>query len=75
VFLGLFLQQLLVYGVHELAERGVIQGSQAFHDATEVFGPDGWIGHIFSYSLLGAPLLYLFLARRAAAARRPQATA
>ena len=41
LFLGLFLVQLLVYGVHELAESGVIQGSQAFHDATEMFGPDG----------------------------------
>ena len=41
LFLGLFLVQLLVYGIHELAESGVIQGSQAFHDATELFGPDG----------------------------------
>ena len=41
LFLGLFLVQLMIYGVHELAESGVIQGSQAFHDATEVFGPDG----------------------------------
>ena len=44
LFLGLFLLQLLVYGVHELAESGVIQGSQAFHDATELLGPDGSIG-------------------------------
>ena len=41
LFLGLFLVQLLVYGIHELAESGVIHGSQAFHDATELFGPDG----------------------------------
>jgi len=65
LFLGLFLIQLLIYGVHELAESGVIEGSQAFHNATEVFGPDGKIGHLISYSLLGAPLLYLFWARRA----------
>ncbi len=76
LFLGLFLLQLVIYGVHELAESGVIQGSQAFHDATEKFGPDGRVGHALSYSLLGAPLLYLFWARRAAAARRqPPATA
>ena len=68
LFLGLFLVQLLVYGVHELAESGVIQGSQAFHDATEKFGPDGPIGHVLSYSLLLAPLLYLLWARRAATA-------
>jgi high-affinity iron transporter len=64
LFLGLFLVQLLIYGVHELAESGVIQGSQAFHDATELFGPDGRIGHGLSYSLLAAPLLYVLWARR-----------
>jgi high-affinity iron transporter len=71
LFLGLFLLQLIVYGVHELAESGVIQGTQAFHDATEKFGPDGKFGHALSYSLLGAPLHSLFWARRATAARRP----
>ena len=65
IFLGLFLFQLLIYGVHELAESGVIEGSQAFHDATEVAGPDGAVGHVISYSLLAAPLLYLLLSRRA----------
>jgi len=75
LFLGLFLVQLLVYGVHELAESGVIQGSQAFHDATEMFGPDGKIGHVLSYSLLGAPLLYLLWARRKPPAPPPQSGA
>ncbi len=75
LFLGLFLLQLIVYGIHELAESGVIQGTQAFHDATEKFGPQGQIGHVLSYSLLGAPLLYLIWARRAAAASRPPAAA
>jgi len=70
IFLGLFLVQLLVYGVHELAESGFIEGSQGFHDATEIVGPDGPIGHVLSYSLLAAPLLYLFWARRAKAANR-----
>jgi hypothetical protein len=54
---------LLVYGVHELAESGVIHGSQAFHDATEVLGPDGRVGHLLSYSLVFAPLLYLVWSR------------
>lgn len=70
LFLGLFLLQLVIYGVHELAESGAIKGSQAFHDATEVFGPDGRIGHLLSYSLLGAPLLYLIWARQLS--RNPQ---
>ena len=55
LFLGLFLIQLMIYGVHELAESGVIHGSQAFHDATEILGPDGQVGHLLSYSLLAAP--------------------
>lgn len=75
IFLGLFLLQLLVYGIHELAESGVIHGSQAFHDATEVLGPDGSIGHVLSYSLLAAPLLYVFWARRAKTITRPTAPA
>ena len=75
LFLGLFLIQLLVYGIHELAESGVIHGSQAFHDATELFGPDGAIGHAISYSLLLAPLLYLAWARRARPPQRPPASA
>jgi high-affinity iron transporter len=64
IFLALFLVQLLVYGVHEIAESGFIEGSQAFHDATERFGPDGDIGQGLAYSLLAAPILYLILARR-----------
>lgn len=66
VFLTLFLLQLLIYGIHELAESGVIEGSQRFHDATEIAGPDGPVGHVISYSLLAAPLLYLLMNRRRA---------
>ena len=75
LFLGLFLLQLVIYGVHELAESGVIKGTQAFHDATELFGPDGRIGHALSYSLL-ARRCSILLGRRAAppppAARPPR---
>jgi high-affinity iron transporter len=74
IFLALFLIQLLVYGVHELAESGMIQGSQAFHDATERFGPDGDIGQWLAISLAGAPILYLLLdrlRRRRAPAQQP----
>lgn len=76
VFLALFLIQLLIFGVHELAESGVIEGSQSFHDATEAMGPQGPIGHVLTYSLLAAPLLYLLWNRRSGAARpRPRAPA
>ncbi len=60
----MFLLQLLIYGVHELAESGFIHGSQAFHDATEILGPDGSIGHWLAYSLVLAPLMYLLWTRR-----------
>ena len=71
VFLTLFLLQLLVYGVHELAESGVIEGSQGFHDATEIAGPDGPVGHVISYSLLAAPLLYLLMNRQRRRVKEP----
>jgi len=75
IFLGLFLLQLLIYGVHELAESGWIQGTQAFHDATERFGPDGDIGKWLTFSLAGAPFLYVLLdrLRRRGAPARSQA--
>jgi high-affinity iron transporter len=64
IFLAVFLVQLLVYGMHEISESGLIQGSEAFHDATERFGPEGDVGQYLAFSLAGAPLLYLLLARR-----------
>jgi high-affinity iron transporter len=75
IFLAVFLLQLVIYGVHELAESGVFQGSEGLHQATEILGPDGQIGHLLSYSLLGAPLLYVFWARRAKTGARPAAQA
>jgi high-affinity iron transporter len=65
IFLVLFLAQLVVYGLHELAESAVIPGDRvaAFHTATERLGPQGDIGQWFTFSLAGAPLLYLALER------------
>lgn len=63
IFLALFLVQLLIYGLHELAESGIVQGVEGFHDATERFGPQGDIGQWITFSLAGAPLLYLLLSR------------
>jgi high-affinity iron transporter len=65
IFLVLFLAQLVVYGLHELAESAVVPGAgvTAFHAATERLGPQGDIGQWFTFSLAGAPLLYLVLAR------------
>ena len=59
VFLAIFLVQLVLYGVHELAEARVFPSSQAIHDATEILGPDGVIGHLLAYSLAVVPTAWL----------------
>jgi high-affinity iron transporter len=59
VFLAIFLVQLILYGVHELAEARVFPASQAIHDATEILGPDGIIGHLLAYALAVIPTVWL----------------
>jgi high-affinity iron transporter len=59
VFLGIFLVQLVLYGVHELSEARLFPASQAIHDATEILGPDGAIGHLLAYALAVIPTLWL----------------
>jgi len=69
VFLAIFVVQLLLYGVHELSEAGVFPSSQAIHDATEILGPDGRIGHLLAYALAIVPTVWLlahWLRQRAA---------
>jgi high-affinity iron transporter len=60
VFLSIFVVQLLLYGVHELSEARVLPASQTIHDATEILGPDGRIGHLLAYSLAVVPTVWLF---------------
>jgi high-affinity iron transporter len=74
LFLGLFLAQLVLYALHELAESGIIASPrvEAFHNATERLGPQGDLGQWLTFSLPAAPLLYLLLARLRA---RPSASA
>lgn len=59
VFLAIFLVQLVLYGIHELAEAHVFPSSQAIHDATEILGPDGLIGHVLAYALAVVPTAWL----------------
>ncbi|MEP6802328.1 MAG: FTR1 family protein [Acidobacteriota bacterium] len=59
VFLLIFLIQLVLYGVHELSEARILPASQAVHDATEILGPDGLIGHVLAYALAIVPTLWL----------------
>ncbi|HEY7574973.1 MAG TPA: hypothetical protein VIB08_07390, partial [Thermoanaerobaculia bacterium] len=61
---------------HELSEAGLFPSSQAIHDATEILGPDGRIGHLLAYLLAIVPTVWLAASwwkRRAAqrAAERP----
>jgi high-affinity iron transporter len=58
-FLSIFLLQLCLYSFHELAEAGVLPNAQAIHDATEILGPDGVIGHILTWILAGVPTVWL----------------
>jgi high-affinity iron transporter len=71
VFLGIFLIQLVLYGIHELSEAGLFPGSQAIHDATEILGPEGKIGQLLAYALAVIPTVWLlgtwWKRRRAAA--------
>ena len=59
IFLAIFLVQLLLYGVHEMSEAGVLPASQTIHEATEILGPDGKVGHLLAYSLAIVPTLWL----------------
>ncbi len=59
IFLAIFLVQLLLYGIHELSEAGVLPASQVVHDATEILGPDGRVGHLLAYLLAIVPTAWL----------------
>ena len=61
VFLAIFVVQLFLYGIHELSEARVLPASQAVHDATEILGPDGKIGHLLAYSLAAVPTAWLLV--------------
>jgi len=53
--------QLFIYGFHELAEANMFPNSQALHDATEPYGPDGIYGQYLTYSLVLLPMVWLLV--------------
>jgi high-affinity iron transporter len=62
VFLFVFVFQLLIYGFHELTEANLFPGSEAWHAATEPYGPDGVYGQYLTYLLVALPLGWLAIA-------------
>jgi high-affinity iron transporter len=62
VFLGVFVVQLLIYGVHELTEANLWPGAETLHWATEPYGPDGVYGQFLTYLLVLLPLGWLAFA-------------
>lgn len=60
VFLLVFVVQLLVYGVHELTESGLLPIDNGYwHLVTEPYGPEGVYGQWLTYSMILLPLAWL----------------
>ncbi|HEY2434741.1 MAG TPA: FTR1 family protein [Vicinamibacterales bacterium] len=63
LFLFVFLVQLSIQAVHEMAEQGMLPASALIHERTEAWGPDSAFGHVLSYLLAGLPLMWLAVSR------------
>lgn len=71
IFLGVFVVQLAIYGLHELTEANLFQGSEALHWATEPYGPDGRYGQLLTYLLVAMPVAWLCFAALFGPRRQP----
>jgi high-affinity iron transporter len=74
VFLGVFVVQLLIYGLHELTEANLWPGAEAVHWATEPYGPDGRYGQFLTYLLVVLPIAWLAFAGLFGGRRQPAAS-
>jgi len=60
MFLLLFTAQILFYAFHEFSEADVLgKYSEAIHNATEPFGPEGIYGKWFSVLMVGICAVWL----------------
>lgn len=59
IFLFVFVVQLTIRGVHEMAEQGLLPYSAVIHQDTEAWGPDSPFGHLLTYSLVLLPAVWL----------------
>ena len=61
IFLFVFVVQLVIKGVHEMAEAHYLPYSEPIHAATESWGPDSAFGHLLTYFLVILPLAWVGL--------------
>lgn len=59
IFLLLFTVQIAIYSFHEFAEAGLFPNSDALHEATEIYSPDGLYGKWFSLLTVVACAVWL----------------
>src|SRR5215207_4365477 len=59
IFLLLFMLLVAIYSFHEFTEAGLLPNSEALHEATEKFSPDGLYGKWFSPIMIGICGLWL----------------
>ena len=63
LFLFVFVVQLSIKAVHEMAEQQLLPWSEAIHTATESWGPESAFGHALTYLLVALPAAWLLLSR------------
>ena len=72
IFLLVFVAQLVIYGFHELTEASLFgANSEAWHLATEPYGPDGVYGQYLTYLLVAMPLGWLIVSMLTGGNRAP----
>jgi high-affinity iron transporter len=59
IFLGVFVVQLVIQGIHETAEQHFLPYSDIIHAATEAWGPDSPFGHMLTYLLAILPMSWV----------------
>jgi len=69
IFLFVFVVQLVIQGMHEMAEQGFLPFSAAIHQRTESWGPDSAFGHLLTYLLVILPLGWVVI--KGVFSRRP----
>jgi len=59
LFLLLFTVQIVFYSIHEFSEAGLLPNSEAIHNATEMYSPEGLYGKWFSVGMVAVCAMWL----------------